>query len=54
MVEQLTNLKNNKFKQPGADGAVDNYSQLKKFLVGLNKKRATGAFAMASTATQLC
>ncbi|BGO92639.1 hypothetical protein NBRC10512_005865 [Rhodotorula toruloides] len=43
MVEQLTNLKNNKFKQPGADGAVDNYSQLKKFLVGLNKKRATGS-----------
>ncbi|GAA5999636.1 Sgd1p [Rhodotorula paludigena] len=43
MIEQLTNLKNNKLKQPGADGAVDHYSGLKKYLSGLNKKRASGA-----------
>ncbi|GAA6011691.1 hypothetical protein JCM10207_004212 [Rhodosporidiobolus poonsookiae] len=42
MIEQLTNLKNNKQKQT-SEGAVDNYSNLKKYLVGLNKKRASGA-----------
>lgn len=42
MIEQLTNLKNNKLKQPGADGAVDHYSGLRKYLSGLNKKRASG------------
>ncbi|GAA5933268.1 hypothetical protein JCM10213_001236 [Rhodosporidiobolus nylandii] len=42
MVDSLTNLKNNKVK-PNADGAVDNYSNLKKYLQGLNKKRASGA-----------
>lgn len=36
MIEALTNLKNNKIK-PTADGAIDNYSQLKKFLAGLRK-----------------
>ncbi|GAA5895536.1 Sgd1p [Sporobolomyces salmoneus] len=43
MIEQLTNLKNNKLPKLGADGAVDNYSGLKKYLVSLNKKRASGA-----------
>ncbi|GAA5825170.1 hypothetical protein JCM11251_006128 [Rhodosporidiobolus azoricus] len=42
MVESLTNLMNNKIK-PNAEGAVDNYSNLKKYLIGLNKKRASGA-----------
>ncbi|GAA5875690.1 hypothetical protein JCM8547_007042 [Rhodosporidiobolus lusitaniae] len=42
MIESLTNLKNNKIK-PNADGAVDYYSNLKKYLVGLNKHRASGA-----------
>ncbi|KAL8286586.1 hypothetical protein RQP46_004603 [Phenoliferia psychrophenolica] len=37
MVESLTNLKNNKIK-PTGDGAVDNYSRLKKYLSGLKKK----------------
>ena len=37
MVESLTNLKNNKIK-PSGDGAVDNYSGLKKYLSGLKKK----------------
>ncbi|GAA6021711.1 hypothetical protein JCM11491_001389 [Sporobolomyces phaffii] len=43
MIEQLTNLKNNKLPKLGADGAIDNYSGLKKYLVSLNKKRASGA-----------
>jgi nucleolar MIF4G domain-containing protein 1 len=42
MIESLTNLKNNKIK-PNADGAIDNYSNLKKYLVGLNKRRASGS-----------
>jgi len=42
MIEQLTNLKNNKLPKLGADGAIDNYSGLKKYLVSLNKKRASG------------
>ena len=41
MVESLTNLKNNKIK-PTGDGAVDNYSGLKKYLSGLKKKGAPG------------
>jgi len=44
MIEQLTNLKNNKLPKLGADGAIDNYSGLKKYLVSLNKKRASGEF----------
>lgn len=47
MIESLTNLKNNKIK-PNADGAVDNYSNLKKYLVGLNKRRASGSFTSLS------
>ncbi|GAA6064075.1 hypothetical protein JCM10212_002717 [Sporobolomyces blumeae] len=43
MIEQLTNLKNNKLAKGGADGAVDNYTGLKKYLQTLNKKRASGA-----------
>ncbi|GAA5973652.1 hypothetical protein JCM21900_006752 [Sporobolomyces salmonicolor] len=43
MIEQLTNLKNNKFPKADASGAVDNYTPLKKYLSGLNKKRASGA-----------
>ncbi|GAA5827704.1 hypothetical protein JCM3770_005130 [Rhodotorula araucariae] len=43
MVEQLTNLKNNKLKAPGADGAIDHHTPLRKFLTGLNKRRASGA-----------
>ncbi|GAA5858791.1 hypothetical protein JCM1840_006558 [Sporobolomyces johnsonii] len=43
MIEQLTNLKNNKFPKADANGAVDNYTPLKKYLQGLNKKRASGA-----------
>ncbi|GAA5991058.1 hypothetical protein JCM10908_006519 [Rhodotorula pacifica] len=43
MVEQLTNLRNNKLKQPGADGSLDLYTGPRKYLVGLNKRRATGA-----------
>ncbi|BGP41129.1 suppressor of glycerol defect [Rhodotorula kratochvilovae] len=43
MVEQLTNLKNNKLKPPGADGAVDHHTPLRRFLASLNKKRASGA-----------
>lgn len=42
MVEQLTNLRNNKLKQPGADGSLDLYTGPRKYLVGLNKRRATG------------
>ncbi|GAA6028747.1 hypothetical protein JCM8097_007375 [Rhodosporidiobolus ruineniae] len=42
MIESLTNLRNNKIK-PNADGAVDYYSNLRKYLTGLNKKRASGA-----------
>ena len=41
MVEALTNLKNNKIKATG-DGAIDNYSNLKKFLAGLKKR--SGSF----------
>ncbi|GAA5963013.1 hypothetical protein JCM8115_002588 [Rhodotorula mucilaginosa] len=43
MVEQLTNLRNNKLKQPGADGSLDLYTGPRKYLIGLNKRRATGA-----------
>lgn len=42
MVEQLTNLRNNKLKQPGADGSLDLYTGPRKYLVGLNKRRASG------------
>lgn len=41
MIEALTNLKNNKIK-PTADGAIDNYSNLKKFLTSLRKRSAGG------------
>lgn len=37
MIDALTNLKNNKIK-PDANGAVDNYSHLKKFISGLKKR----------------
>jgi hypothetical protein len=37
MLDALTNLKNNKTK-PDANGAVDNYGSLKKFLSGLKKR----------------
>lgn len=40
MLDALTNLKNNKIK-PDANGAVDNYSNLKKFLSGLKKGSGT-------------
>ncbi|KAK4703862.1 nucleolar MIF4G domain-containing protein 1, partial [Phenoliferia sp. Uapishka_3] len=36
MIESLTNLKNNKIK-PTGDGAIDNYSGLKKYLSGLKR-----------------
>lgn len=39
MIDTLTNLKNNKIK-PTAEGAIDNYSNLKKFLTSL-KNRST-------------
>lgn len=45
MIEALTNLKNNKIK-PTADGAIDNYSNLKKFLAGLKKR--SGKFIFLS------
>lgn len=48
MIEALTNLKNNKIK-PTADGAVDNYSQLKKFLSGLKKRSGTTPEALRLT-----
>lgn len=37
MIDSLTNLKNNKIK-PDANGAIDHYSNLRKFLVGLKKR----------------
>ncbi|GAA5901895.1 hypothetical protein JCM8208_006632 [Rhodotorula glutinis] len=51
MVEQLTNLKNNKFKatsssagaSSGADGAVDHRTPVRKYLSSLNRSRASGA-----------
>jgi hypothetical protein len=49
MVEQLTNLRNNKLKQPGADGSLDLYTGPRKYLIGLNKRRATGKLSLPRT-----
>lgn len=49
MVEQLSNLKNNKFKasstgaSSGADGAIDHRTPVRKYLSSLNRSRASGA-----------
>jgi nucleolar MIF4G domain-containing protein 1 len=48
MIEALTNLKNNKIK-PTADGAIDNYSQLKKFLTSLRKTSGSTPEALRLT-----
>lgn len=48
MIDALTNLKNNKIKQD-ANGAVDNYTNLKKFIAGL-KKRSGASFPPSLTA----
>lgn len=44
MIDSLTNLKNNKIKVTG-DGAIDNYSNLKKFLAGLKKRSGASSDA---------
>lgn len=52
MIEALTNLKNNKIK-PTADGAIDNYSQLKKFLTSLRKTSGSTPEALRLTLTDI-
>lgn len=47
MIDALTNLKNNKIK-PDANGAVDNYSGLKKYISSLKKRSGTLTFTLPS------
>lgn len=52
MIDSLTNLKNNKIK-PNAEGAVDNYSSLKKFLSSLRKKSGSTPEALRLTLSDI-
>ncbi|KAK4046926.1 suppressor of glycerol defect [Microbotryomycetes sp. JL201] len=52
MIESLTNLKNNKTKAD-ANGNIDMYSNLKKFLAGLRKRNASSSEALRITLDDL-
>jgi nucleolar MIF4G domain-containing protein 1 len=52
MIDSLTNLKNNKIK-PDANGAIDHYTNLKKYLVGLKKRSASVPEPLRITLTDL-